>query len=94
MGAKRKAIGLQFISESLVISMIGCIAGLVVGLGIMAIATPLVRHFAQIEDFRASFSLGSFLVIASVAALVGVFFGVFPALKAAKLSPVDAMRHE
>lgn len=94
MGAKRKAIGLQFIAESLVISMMGCIAGLVVGLGFMAIATPLVRHFAQIEDFRAAFSLGSFLVIAGIAALVGVFFGVFPALKAAKLSPVDAMRHE
>ena len=94
MGAKRKAIGLQFIAESLAISMLGCGLGLVTGIGFMAIAAPLIRHYAEVTGFQASFSLASFFVIAFVAVLIGIAFGAVPAWKAAKLSPVEAMRHE
>ena len=94
MGAKRKAIGLQFIAEALAISLLGCGLGLVLGIAFMAVAAPLIRHYAEVTGFQASFSLASFLVIALVAVLIGIAFGAVPAWKAAKLSPVEAMRHE
>jgi putative ABC transport system permease protein len=94
IGAKPSAIALQFVAESLVITALGCIVGLLVGIGFMKIAAPIIRQVTEIKEFNTAFSAGSFLVIALVAVLVGVGFGVAPAWKAARLSPVDAMRHE
>lgn len=94
MGAKRKAIGLQFIAEALAISLLGCGLGLVLGIGFMSVAAPIIRHYAEVTGFQATFSFASFVVIAVVAVLIGIAFGAAPAWKASKLSPVEAMRHE
>ncbi len=94
LGAKRKAIALQFLSESLAISVLGCLLGLALGLMFNFAATPLVMHLAEVKGFKAAISPGSFVVVMLVAIFIGIAFGTFPAMKASKLSPVDAIRHE
>jgi len=94
LGAKRKAIALQFLAESLAISVLGCLLGLLLGLLFNFAATPLVMHLAEVKGFKAAISLGSFVVVMLVAVFIGIAFGTFPAIKASKLSPVDAIRHE
>jgi putative ABC transport system permease protein len=94
LGAKRKAIALQFLAESLAISVLGCLLGLLLGLMFNFAATPLVMHLAEVKGFKAAISLGSFVVVMVVAVFIGIVFGTFPAIKASKLSPVDAIRHE
>jgi putative ABC transport system permease protein len=94
LGAKRRAIAMQFLAESLAISVLGCLLGLLLGLLFNFSATPLVMHFADVKGFEAAISLGSFVVVMAVAVFIGIVFGTFPALKASKLSPVDAIRHE
>jgi len=94
LGAKRKAIALQFLTESLAISVLGCLLGLILGLLFNFAATPLVMHLAEVRGFKAAISPGSFVVVMLVAVFIGIAFGTFPAMKASKLSPVDAIRHE
>lgn len=94
LGAKRKAIALQFLAESLAISVLGCLLGLMLGLLFNFAATPLVMHLAEVKGFKAAISPGSFVVVMLVAVFIGIAFGTFPAMKASKLSPVDAIRHE
>lgn len=94
LGAKRRAIAMQFLAESLAISVLGCLLGLLLGLLFNFSATPLVMHLADVKGFEAAISPGSFVVVMLVAVFIGIVFGTFPALKASKLSPVDAIRHE
>jgi len=94
LGAKRRAIAMQFLAESLAISVLGCLLGLLLGLVFNFSATPLVMHLADVKGFEAAISPGSFVVVMGVAVFIGIVFGTFPAMKASKLSPVDAIRHE
>lgn len=87
IGAKRKDILRQFLFESATISGVGGIIGVLVGLG----GNSLLSAAAGIETQ----STVSILVIAfSFSLVVGVFFGLYPASKASKLKPVDALRFE
>jgi putative ABC transport system permease protein len=85
VGAKKKDILLQFLTESLSVSLLGMIIGGLIGLGITLL---LVRTTA----LSASLSWESFLLGAAFALLVGLLFGVHPARRAAGLHPVDALR--
>lgn len=90
-GARRKDIVFQFMIESVAISGFGSLVGLMVGLlGVLAV-TPIIREFADVP-FSGSFTLESFLVIVAIAAAVGILFGTYPAYRAAKMNPVDAIR--
>ncbi len=87
IGAKRKDILLQFLIEAVFLTVLGGVVGIVLGyLGSIAIAivgkwTPVV-------------SLGSILLAFGVCTLFGLIFGIYPANKASKLSPIEALRYE
>lgn len=93
VGAKRFDILVQFIAESITISAFGSFLGLILGvLGTLAIV-PIIKAITE-APFQAAFTGNTLLVISIVALLVGVIFGTYPALKASKLDPVEAIRHE
>jgi len=85
IGATQRNILLQFLSESLILSLFGGISGLILA----ALAVLAVQKI-----FPAAISPQSVLVGLGVSSVIGVFFGVFPASRAAKLSPIDAIRYE
>ena len=87
IGATQKAILLQFLSESVLISFMGGVFGI-----ILAIATVIVACKALALPIVFSYPLFFLAVITSM--LVGVAFGIFPAYQAAQNTPVDALRNE
>jgi len=87
VGARSSAVRVQFLIESILLSVAGGSIGIVVGIGI-SIAIPGMLGWPTLISFIAI--LGS--VVFSVA--VGIFFGYYPARKAAALDPIDALRYE
>jgi len=92
-GAQAGDIRIQFLAESLAISGLGCVIGLVLGMGA---ATVLARVVRQITDapVEAAFTWPSLLIAAGASLLVGLVFGTWPARRAARLSPIEALRDE
>ncbi|GHB76527.1 ABC transporter permease [Persicitalea jodogahamensis] len=93
VGAKKQDIVLQFLSESVTISVFGSLLGLLLGIGGTLIIVPIVKAVAK-APFQAAFTLNTMLVISVVAVLIGIVFGTYPALRAARLDPVEAIRRE
>jgi len=87
MGAKRKVILLQFLIESLVL----CLLGGALGIGLGSAAAVVM---SKTLGWRLIITPASVLISFSFAALVGLFFGIYPAGKAAKLDPIAALRYE
>jgi putative ABC transport system permease protein len=92
-GATRRDIVAQFLSEAVTVSCAGCALGLGVGLGAVFVAAPLIRHLTEVP-FQPVLTWGTLGVVAVVALAVGVVFGTYPAWRASRLSPVEAIRHE
>ena len=88
IGAREKSIIIQFLSESVLISFIGSMAGLILGVGL----AQGVGRF--ILGYNVPFSIWPVVLSVSVAVVVGLASGVFPAIKAAKLNPIDSLRYE
>jgi putative ABC transport system permease protein len=90
VGARPSAILLQFLVEAVMLCFFGGALGVLVGAaltkGLAAIPNAQLEH-AQIPLWAIGLSFG-------FAAVVGVFFGMFPAVKAARLDPIEALRHE
>ncbi|MEI7912120.1 MAG: ABC transporter permease [Verrucomicrobiota bacterium] len=87
VGAQPSAIKLQFLIEAITLSLFGGLLGVLLGVG----ASRMVEVFA---DFKAIVSTGSILLAFSVSFVIGVFFGFYPACKAAALDPIEALRYE
>lgn len=92
VGANRRNIIVQFLSESIAISFIGSILGILLGMGVALIAAPIMNLIVDDLEFRAVFTVGTLVTVAVVALLTGVLFGTYPARKAAGLDPVVAIR--
>jgi putative ABC transport system permease protein len=93
VGARRRDVLVQFLSESVAISGAGSLLGLVLGLsGAFAVAA-VIRARTE-APLYAALTWSSALVSALAAVSVGLAFGCYPALRAARLSPIDAIRHE
>ena len=95
VGAKRSDILLQFLSESITLCSIGGILG--VGLGAFAskgIAHIAVRIVKIVPEWPAVLSPQWVLVSVFFSMLIGVCFGLYPAIKAMRMSPIEALRTE
>ncbi|MCQ2571781.1 MAG: ABC transporter permease [Alphaproteobacteria bacterium] len=88
IGAQENTIVIQFLSESILISFIGSMVGLILGVGL----SQGVGRF--ILNYNVPFSIWPVVVSISVAVVVGLASGVMPAIKAAKLNPIDSLRYE
>lgn len=87
LGASNGSIRLQFITEAIVICLTGGLIGIVLGLLLGTAATSLL-------GYEAAASMGSIVFSVGFSVLIGVFFGYYPANKAAKMSPIEALRYE
>ncbi len=92
VGATSRAVRNQFLLEALVVTVLGGIVGVVLGVGI-AYAIALGARYAG-YDWAFVISYVSVILAIGVSALTGIIFGLYPAVKAAQLNPIDALRHE
>jgi len=92
LGADRKSIITQFLSEAVALSVIGSIFGTILGVCVALLGAPLVSMFSSEIEFSAIFTLDTLLIVALVAIGIGCLFGTYPALRAARLDPVSAIR--
>lgn len=87
VGAREKDILLQFLIEAITLSILGGALGIALGIG----SSKLISHFSNMSTVV---SLSSIFLAFIFAGSVGIFFGFYPAQKASKLDPIDALRYE
>ena len=87
LGARTKSILIQFLAESAIITCIGGVIGIILGItGAYGICSlPMV-------GFSPSVSMGAVVGATLFSSAVGIFFGIYPAKKAAKMNPIEALR--
>jgi putative ABC transport system permease protein len=89
VGAKRRDILLQFLVEAMVLSLMGGFMGIGVGYGISQVLPMLTTALSSTVV-----TLDSILLATGFSAAIGLFFGVYPATRAARLRPIEALRYE
>jgi len=94
VGARGKDILRQFLIESVVLSCIGGAVGLALGTAASMAATMLINAYKPGTDWPMVVSIPAAFVAMGFAAAVGVFFGYYPARRASRLDPIDALRYE
>ena len=87
VGAKRKDILKQFLTESVTLSLIGGLIGILLGLGGS-------RLLAAAMGAQTVVTVNSVVLAFVFSAAIGIFFGIYPAIRASKLSPIDALKYE
>jgi len=87
IGAKKSDILYQFLIESLLISLIGGVIGVLIGLG-------LIYGISEYFNWKMNIDLGSIILAFSFSSIIGIVFGFYPARKASNLNPIDALRYE
>ena len=88
VGAQRSDILAQFLAEAVMLSLVGGLVGILVGYGGAQVVTPLLG------GTRALVTPNSVVMALSVSITVGLFFGLYPANRAARLNPIEALRYE
>lgn len=92
LGAKTGSITLQFLAESAFITLLGGIIGILLGIGGAWCIAGVIGMMVPTMHFAPALSFGTVLLASAFSTVVGLFFGIYPARKAAKLSPIDALR--
>jgi putative ABC transport system permease protein len=89
VGARRQDVLVQFLIEAVTLSLAGGAIGLALGYGMGALAANLIPNFppAHVPLWAVALAFG-------FSAMVGIFFGIYPAAKASRLDPIDALRYE
>ncbi len=92
VGAKRSALMIQFLFESIAITLIGGVIGMIIGIFIAYLVAIVANFLGYKWDFIVSLTSVGAGIFVSLG--VGLFFGIYPANKASKLNPIEALRHE
>ncbi len=90
VGAREKDILLQFLTEAVVLSVMGGLVGVFFGVGL----SKLLVHVPVFSQFRTAVSPNAIALAFLFSASVGIFFGFYPARKASRLDPIEALRYE
>jgi putative ABC transport system permease protein len=93
LGAKRSHITLQFLIETTVISLTGGLIGILLGTG-FAKVLPWIVYKLSHQNYPTSISDLSVIVSFAVSGMIGIGFGLYPAVMAARMNPIEALRHE
>ena len=92
LGAKRSDILYQFVVEAILLTGTGGILGIALGYGVSVALDGI--PFGNGENLETAFTLDIALLALGVSAAIGLFFGIFPAYRAAKLHPIEALRYQ
>lgn len=92
VGARRKNIMNQFLSETIVISVGGGLIGVVLGAAVSGLIALVANYLGY--DWSFIITLDSIIIATGVSSIIGLVFGIYPARKAAKLDPIEALRYE
>ena len=87
IGAKKRRIRLQFLTEAAVLTSLGGVAGVISGVG-------LAELISNMMDIPVAISIPAILIAVVFSTLIGMIFGLLPAAKAANLNPIEALRRE
>jgi putative ABC transport system permease protein len=87
IGARKKTILAQFLTEASILTSIGGILGVVSGIGLSMIVS-------RVAGTPSAISVGAIILSVVFSTLIGVIFGLMPSIKAANLNPIDALRSE
>jgi putative ABC transport system permease protein len=90
VGARERDILLQFLIEAVVLSVTGGVIGIIIGVG----ASRLMKYISLFSNITTVVTPESIMLAFFFAASVGIFFGYYPARKASKLDPIEALRYE
>jgi putative ABC transport system permease protein len=88
VGAKRRDILLQFLIEAMILSLIGGLVGILIG------TSGTIGVTMAVEDLKLHLSASTILMATGFSTAVGLFFGIYPAVRASRLNPIDALRYE
>jgi putative ABC transport system permease protein len=96
VGARRLDILVQFLAEALVVSVLGGALGVALGAGVAALIgrIPIASGTGGTQTLQTMVSPESVVMAVGVAAAIGLFFGIYPAMRAARLNPIDALHYE
>ena len=87
LGAKKKDIVIQFLIETVMLSGVGGVIGVIVGLAIPLLITHFASMMTIVEFWAPALAF-------TISVVTGVLFGIYPAIRAARMNPVEALRHE
>ncbi|HEY9059797.1 MAG TPA: ABC transporter permease [Pseudobacteroides sp.] len=94
IGAKRRSILIQFLIEAAMVTGIGGIIGVLIGLGIIKFVIGNIGKFQSSFAIQPVYSMEWIIISFGISLITGIVFGLFPAYKAAKLNPIQALRFE
>ena len=93
VGARNKDILFQFLLEAVVLTVSGALLGILLGIGLSFLSAVLIRA-SNLPEWPFTVSVSSLFLATAISGGVGIIFGLWPAKKASKLSPIEALRYE